>query len=148
MLESAFRTAVLAKLPRHIHRQPMLAGMMGTAGTPDTYFDYITDLWCEWKVLPADDKLPAVVPAKSLPTVAQRDWLDRRWNAGRNAIVIVGVKLRGRAHGFVLDSPPAWSTAPLRDHYEQNLCSAADLAKYIEERVSCFPSSAPSRSCS
>ena len=136
MLESAFRTAVTSKVPRHIHRQPMLAGMMGTAGTPDTYFDHLRDLWVEWKVLPTEDKLPAVVPAKSLPTPIQCEWLDRRWKAGGNAIVIVGVKLRGRAHGFVLESPPEWSTPPLVDRYSKLLCTAADLAAYIQRRVS------------
>lgn len=136
MLESAFRTAVLSKLPRHIHRQPMLAGMMGTAGTPDTYIDHKRDLWVEWKALPREDHLPKVVPAKSMPTPIQREWLDRRFAAGGNAIVIVGVKLRGRAHGFVLDSPPAWSVPPLADDYTKLLCSAADLASYIQRRVS------------
>ena len=136
MLESAFRTAVLNKLPRAIHRQPMLAGMMGTAGTPDTYIDHKRDLWVEWKVLPREDHLPEVVPAKSMPTDIQRQWLDRRFATGGNAIVIVGVKLRGRAHGFVLESPPEWSTPPLVEHYSKLLCTAADLAAYIQRRVS------------
>ena|SRR5690606_34133243 len=136
MLESAFRTAVLSKLPRTIHRQPMLAGMMGTAGTPDTYLDHKRDLWVEWKVLSREDHLPAVVPTKSMPTDIQREWLDRRFAAGGNAVVIVGIKLRGRAHGFVLESPPEWATSPRVEHYSKLLRPAADLAQYIQRRVS------------
>src|SRR5690606_37815877 len=109
MLESAFRRAVLGKLPKAIHTQPMMAGMMGCAGTPDTYLDYKRDLWIEWKVLPNDDRLPAVVPTKSMPTELQAAWLTRRFNAGGNAICIVGVKISRRAYGFVLSSPAEWS---------------------------------------
>lgn len=139
MKESAFRTAVLSKLPPHIHRQPMLAGAMGYAGTPDTYLDFDRDLWVEWKVLPRDDHLPKVVPEKSMPTALQQRWLTRRWNAGGNAVVIVGVKRGGRAHGFVLDSPVQWSPkAPLlRDLYESMLVPAVSLAAYITRRVTC-----------
>ncbi len=145
MKESSFRLSVLNKLPGFVHRQPMLAGMMGTAGTPDTYFDHERDLWVEWKFIgeyPSVEKLPKVVPAKAMPTEIQKEWLDRRWNAGGNACVITGVKIRGRAQGFVLHSPAEWSVAPLRDHYAARLRSPADLAQYILERVSCPTSSA------
>lgn len=135
MKESAFRTAVLSKLPASIHRQPMLAGMMGTAGTPDTYIDGSAgDGWIEWKVLPNADRLPATIPAKSMPTALQRQWLDRRFERGGNALVIVGVKLRSRAHGFVLSSPHEWTTPPLREWYEPRLLTAAELANYLKNR--------------
>lgn len=149
MLESAFRTSVLSKLPRRIHRQPMMANMMGCAGTPDTYLDYERDLWVEWKVLPVDGRMPAVLPTKATPTELQQRWLTRRWLRGGNACVIVGLKLRGRAYGFVLESPQEWSSAsPLKlDRYTDSLRAAADLALYLEHRVtSCqsSPSSKPS----
>lgn len=146
MLESAFRTAVLTKLPRRIHRQPMMASMMGCAGTPDTYLDGERDLWVEWKVLPQDDKLPAVLPTKSTPTALQQLWLTRRWNAGGNAVVLVGIKLRGRAYGFVLESPQEWSSVtPLKlDRYTNSMRSAADLAAYLDFRTTTLCQSSPS----
>lgn len=135
MKESAFRTAVLSKLPPSVHRQPMLAGMMGTAGTPDTYLDgKAGDGWVEWKVLPNPDRLPPVIPKASMPTELQKLWLGRRWERGQNALVIIGVKLRGRAHGFVLSSPNEWTTPPLREWYEPRLLSAKELANYLEDR--------------
>lgn len=135
MLESAFRNSVLSKLDKSIHRQPMLAGAMGCSGTPDTYVDYKDDLWIEWKVLRRDDHLPLVIPKESMPTELQKLWLNRRYAAGKNAIVLVGVKLRGRAYGFVLDSPEAWSSSPRKDQYESSVCSASELAAYIARRV-------------
>jgi hypothetical protein len=135
MLESAFRTSVLSKLEKHIHRQPMLAGALGTAGTPDTYVDYNRDLWVEWKCLRREDYLPSVIPKEGMPTDLQKLWLNRRYAAGKNAIVIVGIKLRGRAYGFVLDSPESWSSSPRKDQYESLLCPASELAAYITRRV-------------
>lgn len=137
MKEIDFRRAVLVKVPVHVHRQPMLASMMGTAGTPDTYLDYLSDLWVEWKVLSRDDHLPANIPASALPTALQKLWLNRRYAAGGNAIVIVGCKLRGRAHGFVLQTPEEWSgIIPLPEHYTKLLRTAAELAAYITTRIS------------
>ena len=136
MKESAFRTAVLRHLPKAVHQQPMIAGAYGVAGTPDTYLDLDRDIWVEWKVLPREDHLPAVVPTKSMPTDLQQLWLTRRFNAGGNAVVVVGVKLRGRAHGFVLTCPDEWSRPPLRDFYEPRLRPAAELCAYLIQRIS------------
>ncbi len=136
MKESAFRLAVLRHLPAGLHTQGMPAGVFGTAGTPDTYLDYKYDLWCEWKIIRREDHLPAAIPPESLPTALQRKWLDRRWHAGGNAVCLVGFKLRGRAHGIVLDTPALWSTAPTREEYEPKLLSANALADYLLRRVS------------
>ena len=137
MKESAFRLSVLSKLPASIHRQPMLAGMMGTAGTPDTYLDGPErDLWVEWKILPKEDHIPKRVPEKSMPTAIQRDWLDRRFARGGNALVIIGVKLCGRAHGVVLDTPQLWSSPPDRAWFEAHVRPAASIALYLTQRTS------------
>lgn len=114
----------------------MLAGMMGTAGTPDSYYDFNRDLWVEWKMLKGEDRLPAVIPQDKMPTELQRLWLERRWNAGRNAVCIIGVKLRNRAYGFILESPEQWREPPSREWFEPRLRNAKQLAEYIIERVS------------
>lgn len=114
----------------------MLAGMFGTSGTPDTYLDYKSDLWCEWKIVPGEDRLSKVLPASAMPTTIQRRWLDRRWRAGGNAVCLVGFKLRGSAHGLVLSNPDMWTHPPLRDMYEPQILSAKSLADYLQRRIS------------
>ena len=135
MKESAFRNAVHNKLPAAIHRQPMLAGEYGVAGTPDSYYDGIRDLWCEYKVIRSDDYLPSLVPTDSMPTAIQLKWLNRRYANGNNAIVMVGVKRDNRAWGFVLASPDEWTVRSARAWYEPRLMLARDLAMYIQTRV-------------
>lgn len=114
----------------------MIAGAFGVAGTPDTYLDYVSDLWVEWKMLPREDHLPEVVPTKSLPTDIQQQWLNRRFKNGGNAVVVVGVKIGGRAHGFVLDTPSSWCGRPTRAEYEPLLRTSADLCAYLVNRIS------------
>ncbi len=135
MKESAFRTSVLRGIPKHVHAQPNPATFMGCAGTPDHYFDYQRDLWVEWKVLRVDDKLPKAIPEESLPSPPQRLWLARRYEAGGNAVVIVGVKLRARAWGVVLESPEQWSRRLNLSEYQPLLRPSAELAAYIVSRV-------------
>lgn len=114
----------------------MLAGMMGTAGTPDTYLDYKRDLWVEWKVISEDDRVPKQLHAKHLPTPAQALWLNRRWQVGGNAVVLVGIKLRGRAYGLVLATPQDWDGPALLTDPRLTMRSASELAAYLLERVS------------
>lgn len=136
MKESSFRAAVLSKLTLDVHRQPILAGAYGTAGTPDTYLDYKTDLWVEWKVVAGEDYFPLTLKGKMLPTALQCAWLNRRYARGGNALCIVGFKLRGKAHGVILDTPKLWTGPVSRETYEPMLRSAVDLADYLKERVS------------
>lgn len=135
MKESSFRFSVLSKLPSSIHRQPMLASGLGTAGTPDTYIDAKRDLWVEWKVVSGEDYFPRQLNNKYLPTALQDLWLSRRFENGGNAVVMVGFKLRGRAHGVILATPEEWRGPVSRETYEPMLLPAAKLAQYIEERV-------------
>jgi hypothetical protein len=135
MKEAAFRDAVLTKLPARFHRQPNLAGAYGVAGTPDTYLDGARDLWVEWKVVPGEDYYPRELKNKYLPTALQREWLDRRYRNGGNALCIVGFKLRGRAWGVVLETPKQWSHPVPRESYEPRLQRAGDLALYLEGRL-------------
>ncbi len=133
--ESAFRTSVLNKLPSWVHDQPMPATFMGASGTPDHYFDYHTDLWVEWKVMRQDNHMPARIPKESLPTEIQQRWLRRRFAAGGNVVVIVGIKLRARAYGFVLDRPEMWEGGLDRAAYEPLIVPSAELAAYITTRI-------------
>ena len=137
MKESAFRSAVLAKLPAFVHRQPMLASHMSFPGTPDTYFDYRTDLWAEFKALRRDNHLPERLPKEALPTEAQFNWLTRRSEAGSNAIVMIGFKLKGRIAGMLLPRE-YWKTPMLRSEYEILLHPPAILAGTILNLVTLY----------
>lgn len=110
--------------------------MQSTAGTPDSYYDYKRDLWVEWKSLPGEDYFPRELKGKWMPTVKQCEWLNRRYKAGGNVIVIVGFKIKGRVHGVVLDTPKLWSNPLPEAIYRERMKSAQQLAEYIEGRVS------------
>lgn len=122
-------------MPAHVHAQPNPATFMSTAGTPDHYFDYHSDLWVEWKVFGSPTKLPPTVDATKLLSGPQTRWLNRRWSNGRNAVVIAGIKIRARAYGLVLADPVDWSRPISREEYEPMLRPSADLAAYITDRV-------------
>ena len=113
----------------------MIASALGTAGTPDTYLDGTRDLWVEWKAVGSADYWPRELKGKYLPTPLQRVWLDRRYANGGNAVCIVGFKLRGRAHGVILPTPALWAGPVSRETYEPMMQSAAELAAYIERRI-------------
>lgn len=108
---------------------------MTTGGTPDYYYDYELDLWVEYKALSPNESLPARIPERALPTALQRLWLDRRYAAGGNALVAVGLKVKGRVHGFLLETPEQWSTRWPREWYSQRIYPAAQLAGLILRRL-------------
>lgn len=136
MKESTFRQAVQSKVPKKVHRQPIPQGMQSTAGTPDSYFDYISDLWVEWKSLPGEDFFPLNLKGKYQPTVKQCEWMNRRHAAGGNVIAIVGFKIKGRVCGVVLNTPELWGKPVPEKIYRDLMLTAQQLADYIEKRVS------------
>lgn len=111
MNEGAFKKAINDKLPKFdeiqltgIHQQSNTFASLSHNGTPDHYYDGSKqDLWVEYKVL---ERMPrdGIVRIAPLPGVKkqprgrlspqQRRWLLRRWERGRNAIVVVGLPNR------------------------------------------------------
>lgn len=113
----------------------MTSASMTTGGTPDYYYDLELDLWVEYKALSSDDSLPALIPERALPTVLQRAWLDRRFANGGNAVVAVGLKVKGRAHGFLLETPEQWSTRWPREWYQPRIIPVSQLATNLYTRL-------------
>lgn len=107
---------------------------MTTGGTPDYYYDYQLDLWVEYKAL-ASDSLPALLPEKALPTSLQRVWLDRRFANGGNVLVAVGLKVKGRVHGFFLENPNEWSTRWPKEWYSQRIQPVNMVATQLLSRL-------------
>lgn len=136
MKESAFHRAVIGKLGNHVHAQAMTYAATVCPGTPDYYVDWQRDLWVEFKVLDRDNHLPKVMRQDALPSTLQDKWMSRRHAGGGNVCCIVGTKIGSRIFGFVLTDPVAWTCRQPRSWYEDKLLPAADLAAYIEGRVS------------
>lgn len=136
MKERAFIDAVHRQLPREVYRQGMTMASMTTGGTPDYYYDYKRDLWVEYKALRQDDHFPRVLPEDALPTPLQRQWLNRRFAAGGNVVVAVGLKLKGRAHGILLEDPDQWSTRHPIEWYQPRVLSLQTLCDLLLKRLS------------
>ncbi len=136
MKERAFIDAVHRQLPKQVHRQSMTLGSQSYAGTPDYYYDHELDLWVEYKAFRRDDHFYSTIPEEALPTALQRAWLDRRYAAGGNAVVVVGLKLNGRAHGFFLETPEQWSTRLPATCYRSLVMPVASIADAMLKRIS------------
>lgn len=135
MKERAFIDAVHRRLPKEVFRQGMTAVSMTHGGTPDYYYDLERDLWVEYKAFSRDDHLPALIPERDLPTDLQRHWLDRRYKAGGNALVIVGLKINGRAHGFMLETPEQWSVRHPKEWYSPRILPVTEIASRLLLRL-------------
>lgn len=136
MKERAFIDAVHRHLPKEVHRQSMTLGSQSYGGTPDYYYDLQADLWVEYKAFDRDDHFYSTIPDKFLPTALQRAWLDRRFAAGGNAVVVVGLKLNGRAHGFFLETPQEWSTKLPAEIYKPRVMPVVKIAERLLSKIS------------
>lgn len=132
MNEHSFTEAVVGKLPRHVHRQSMTMAAVTHNGTPDRYIDYKRDLWVEFKY--AKTKGTKGFNVGEMLSAQQKVWLRRRYEAGQNAIVIVGVP-DVRARGFICADPTAWEADRLLV-LDDDIWKASTLAAYLTMRVS------------
>ncbi len=137
MKESGFVKAVCRLLPGDVYQQGMAAGAFGSNGTPDRYFDYRKELWVEFKMATSHGSRGYNVGdgENSMLSGLQKAWLCRRWRAGRNACVIVGVP-SDHTRGFVLDTPNEWMGVVKPETFIPRLKYAPELAAYILSRVS------------
>ena len=90
MNESGFIATVSKKLPPEIYAWKINARF--APGVPDCWYcGPDGDLWCEWKFVHK-------MPKKHKPRLSkkQADWLDARYDQGRNVAVLVG-SLEGTA---------------------------------------------------
>lgn len=132
--ESGFIESLGNKLPSDVHSQSMTMAATVCPGTPDRYYDLVRDLWVEFKVV--NGKLGKLLPQSALPTEKQCVWLNRRYAAGGNAVVLVGVMVRSRWHGIILDSPDLWTVRHPREFVEARLRPVSELADYLLSRIS------------
>lgn len=133
MNEHSFTKAVVGKLPAAVHVQSMTMASLTTNGTPDRYLDYKTDFWVEFKYAKTfGNKGYDVGKMLSGP---QREWLRRRYKAGHNCCVVVGVP-SDKARGFILTKPSEWESRVMPDVFMPRLQDGARLAAALLEFVS------------
>lgn len=133
MNEHQFTKAVINKLPKDVHVQSMTMASLTTNGTPDRYLDYKVDLWAEFKMAKTHGKHGYNVG--DMLSGPQRIWLGRRYKAGGNCVVVVGVP-SDRARGFILTTPDEWNGIIQPEVFIPRLMYAAELAGRLLERVS------------
>lgn len=132
MNEHGFTRAVMRLLPHEVHVQSMTTASASYGGTPDRYVDYKHDLWVEFKYAKRASRNG--IDVAGMLSALQKQWLRRRYAAGHNACVIVGVP-SDRARGIVLESPEEWEKRMLPEWLVSRVQSAPQLASYILKRV-------------
>ena len=126
--ETSFTRRITSRLPKSIYH--MKNSNPYTAGVPDLWFSGNSgDLWVEMKYI---ETLPVSVPVRptKLLTALQLDWLNRRYEEGRNVAVIIGCKTGGV---ILLDK--LWQTDIAVDTFKTLIRSPADLAEWIRGQV-------------
>ena len=134
MNEHSFTKSVLRPLPKDVHVQSMTMAALTTNGTPDRYLDYKRDLWVEFKYADTSGARKGLDVGHML-SGPQKRWLRRRYTAGGNAVVIVGVP-SDHARGFILETPELWEGRVDTEYIMKNLKRAPELAAYLLSRVS------------
>lgn len=124
LLEKNLIQRIVRRLPRDIHSQSMTFGSQSFNGTPDRYFDGTKrDLWVEFKQLKSNPRSGIAVGEYSELQLA---WLERRWNAGRNAVGMVGT-VEGRV--CIQTTPEQWRYgSPVTE-----ALTVQEAAKWIED---------------
>jgi hypothetical protein len=101
-----------------------------TGGIPDVWYSgQSDDIWIEYKYLP---KLPVradVNPTKMLSAL-QTQWLNSRYDEGRNVAVIIGCPTGG-----VLLLDKSWNAEIPAKDFCALIKSTADLAEWITAKV-------------
>lgn len=88
--ETNFRRRIERRLPRALHREKMANPYLG--GTADAWYSGKKgDLWIEYKFLSSVPQR-GIITAKRLGlTPLQLEWLNGRYEEGRNVAVVVGI---------------------------------------------------------
>lgn len=105
--ETTFIGSVHVYLPKTLHYEKM--NNPYSSGTPDVWYSGdAADLWVEYKFLPTVPQTAIIDPRKLL-SVLQFNWLNQRYEEGRNVAVVIGCSRLGgvilRDQGWKLQFP-------------------------------------------
>ena len=133
MIETAFVQSLNKVLPSKVHHQSFTWAALAHNGTPDHYYDLDTDLWVEYKLVKS---WTGGIDVNDLLSAAQKRWLLRRYTAGQNACVIVGIETKGRVnHALILPTPEDWLRAYTADEVSTKRVARSSIIPYILSRV-------------
>lgn len=140
--ENVFRNSVHRHLKGHGVYQVKMSNQY-TSGIPDDWYsgkgEGSKDLWIEYKFIPRWPQR-GVVGIKKLFSALQLEWLDDRYDEGRNVAAIIGCPNGGL---ILLDKD--WGLESVTSEwFRSHVLSRPDLAAWIREQVegkSCSSSS-------
>ena len=131
MHESTFTRSVNKKLPRVVYAWKVNARY--APGVPDCWYSGPHgDLWVEWKYLP---KMPKVHKPKL--SELQRNWLNTRYEEGRNVLVLVG-----SPEGTAIFEHKAWNDKQVTGQ----LYSRDEIAAWMANKLCVIKPSPPKES--
>lgn len=88
--ETNFRRRIERRLPRALHREKMANPYLG--GTADAWYSGKKgDLWIEYKFLSSVPQRGTIIAKRLGLTPLQLEWLNGRYEEGRNVAVVVGI---------------------------------------------------------
>ena len=126
--ETTFINALHRKLPTSVYH--MKNNNPYTGGIPDLWYSGQSgDVWVEYKFLPTMPVRADVHPAKLLSAL-QMEWLNGRYEEGRNVAVIIGAP-----KGGVLLVDRAWEMSLSPQLFASLIRSKDDLIEWIMTQV-------------
>ncbi len=132
--EARFVASIHRHLPINVYREGMANPYRG--GTPDNYYDGPkSDLWVEYKFEPTFPKTLDLINPKSKTRLSslQQRWIQRRWNNGKNAIVIFGC-FDGV---LILTHPKGWQEKYTKEETMPALITRKETALWIQTFTRC-----------
>ena len=124
--ENTFIRSVHTHLPKSVYR--MKNNNPFVAGIPDCWYSGNKgDLWIEYKFIPRIPVRGVVTPDLSS---LQRQWLNERYNEGRNVGVVIGCK-----EGGIFLSDLEWESQLSPDQFRSLLQDRKNLAALIYSKV-------------
>jgi len=126
--ETTFYRSVHKKLTHYLHHEKMSNPYL--SGTPDVWYSGpAKDLWVEYKWL---SRIPVKAAVKDLLSPKQLEWINTRYDEGRNLAVIAGCK-----DGGVLFTDLLWTQPMAADEFRSQLRTREQLAQWIEGVTCC-----------
>jgi hypothetical protein len=126
--ETTFTRGVLQHIPKDVYHMKNNNPYLG--GVPDLWFSGRSgDLWVEMKYLPTTPQSGSVVPTNLLSAL-QAQWLQKRYEEGRQTAVIIGCP-----DGGVFLPGNTWKDQIPAVDFVDRVQSRPALAQSIVERV-------------
>ncbi len=130
--ENRFRASLHRLLPDSVYQ--MKNNNAYTGGIPDDWYSSTGgDLWVEYKFLskiPVRTNIRPFDPKQKMLSVLQRDWLNGRYEEGRNVAMIIGCK-----EGGVILRDQEWMEEITPQAFRDTLLPRVAIAQWIVQQT-------------